>query len=609
MKKTLFKIFCLLCLLLVGNIAFSQTDTDEQLAAQYFQNKEFDKAVILYEKLFAKKPGPLFYNSYLDCLLELKDFNKAEKLVKKQIRQVNNPAKYQVDLGYVYLKSENQSKSKDQFESIIKELQPIPQQITDLANAFIDRGEIDYAIETYKKGRKLIKSGVYFNVPLAEIYEKKFDYQNMMIEFTDLLEYGDIPMETVQNLIQNTLTNDADNKKSDILKTILLKRVQKNPDNTMYSDMLMWISIQQKDFENALTQAKSLDKRLKQNGERVLNVARLSVSNRSFETAIKAYEYLVGKGPESYYYLVGKIELLNVKYQKIISSFNYTKQELTDLEVDYSKVINEFGKNSSTIPMIKNLSHLQAFYLNKPTDAINNLTEIIAKPNISLLTIAECKVELGDIYLMSGNQWEATLLYSQVEKANKNDTIGFTAKYRNAKLFYYIGEFDWSKAQLDVLKASTSKLIANDAMELSLLISDNMDEDSSYTALTVYSKADFFAFQNKFDSAFIKLDSIEKFYPASKLMDEVCFKKADIYILTGKYELADSMLQKIVTNYPSDILADDALFRLAELNEYQFKNKAKAQQLYQDLMTNYPGSLFVVEARKRFRNLRGDQIN
>jgi TolA-binding protein len=218
-------------------------------------------------------------------------------------------------------------------------------------------------------------------------------------------------------------------------------------------------------------------------------------------------------------------------------------------------------------------------------------------------------VELGDIYLMSGNQWEATLLYSQVEKANKNDTIGFTAKYRNAKLFYYIGEFDWSKAQLDVLKASTSKLIANDAMELSLLISDNMDEDSSYTALTVYSKADFFAFQNKFDSAFIKLDSIEKFYPASKLMDEVCFKKADIYIQTGKYELADSMLQKIVTNYPSYILADDALFRLAELNEYQFKNKAKAQQLYQDLMTNYPGSLFVVEARKRFRNLRGDQIN
>jgi len=58
-----------------------------------------------------------------------------------------------------------------------------------------------------------------------------------------------------------------------------------------------------------------------------------------------------------------------------------------------------------------------------------------------------------------------------------------------------------------------------------------------------------------------------------------------------------------------DILADNATFQLADLYENILGDTTKAQELYEKVLLEYPGSLFVVEARKRFRRLRGDDIN
>ncbi|MBI9039042.1 MAG: tetratricopeptide repeat protein, partial [Bacteroidales bacterium] len=221
----------------------------------------------------------------------------------------------------------------------------------------------------------------------------------------------------------------------------------------------------------------------------------------------------------------------------------------------------------------------------------------------------ECKIELADILLFQGEVWEATLLYSQVEKSYKNDPLGHLAKFRNAKLSYYIGEFGWAKVQLDVLKAATSKLIANDAMELSLLISDNLDADSSTFALELYSKADLYLFQNKNDLALITLDSIPKLSLWHPLFDEVLLKKAEIKIEMGAFEEADSLLVRLIDNYPDDILGDNALFLRAELYEKLFDDEEVAMELYRELLTKYPGSLFTVEARKKYRQLRGDNVD
>jgi len=271
--------------------------------------------------------------------------------------------------------------------------------------------------------------------------------------------------------------------------------------------MLLWYSIQKKDFSLALIQAKSLDRRYNEEGERVFQLAGIIASNKDYSNAIKAYNYIIKMGDENFLYLSSKIRLLDVKYQQITTTSDFTKEDLIVLEKDFISTIDELGKDASIIPILNNLAHMQAFYLDKTSEAVKLLEEALTFKNAPKMDLAVCKIELADILLMSGEVWEATLLYSQVEKAFKNEPIGHLAKFKNAKLSFYIGEFEWSKTQLDVLKAATSKLIANDAMELSLLINDNVDMDSTYIQLIMYARADLLFFRNKDEQAILSATS------------------------------------------------------------------------------------------------------
>ena len=583
--------------------------SDEQLAAQYFQNKEYDKAVVHYERLFDKNQTVFYYNYYLNCLLELSEFKKAEKVVKRQIKRSPESMTYKVDLGYIYKTANETSNAKKEFEGAISSLAPNQAHIFELANAFINRKELDYALDTYLKGRKLLKDAYPFNFEVAEIYAQKGDFTAMINEYLDVLLINEAYLQQVQNYLLRIYQSDPSENKNQLLKAQLLKRVQKYHDKTVYSEMLIWIFIQEKDFNSAFIQSKALDKRLNEDGGRLVTLAQMSLSNSNYEVAIKSYQYIIEKGKDNYYYINSKMELLNVMNRKIIEHAGYTQADLLELEKNYLLTITELGKHGNTAPLLKELAHLYAFYLNNTEKAILLLEEAIALPGINLVYQAKCKLELGDILLMTDEIWEASLYYSQVDKAFKHDPMGDEAKLRNARLSYFVGDFSWAQAQLDVLKGSTSKLIANDAMKLSLLITDNSTIDTATAPLMLYAHADLLAFQNKDDLALITLDSINTLFPAHALADDILFKKAKIMEKRQDYETAAKYLQNIVDAYNYDILADDALFRLAELNQFHFNNIEKAKELYQKILVDYAGSLYTVEARKRFRELRGDRIN
>ncbi len=601
-------------LLFLFTFAFSlthttaQTSTDEALAEQFYQNKEFDKALDYYEKLYNKKSSQQFYTPYLNCLLELKDFKKAEKIVKKQIKQNQESPDLIVDLGTIYARSDNSDKAKTTWEQAVKSIKQ-DEQIFTVATAFIAIRQYDYAILTYLKGRKISSTNYPYSFELADIYLTKGDKKAMIAEYLDVLEGHDSYIQSVQNALQTSFGNEADSKQNELLKNELLKRIANSPDKIVLSELLIWMQIQQKDFEGAFVQAKALDKRKKEDGSRVMNLAKLCAQNESYDVAVKAYQYVISKGVSSFFYSSARMELLDVFYQKIVLKGNYNINDLVELEKNYEITITELGKSAATAPLLKNLSHLQAFYLNKSNNAIALLEETIVLPQLSSQIQAECKLELADILLMTGDIWEASLRYSQVEKSFKHDVIGQEAKFRNAKISYYTGDFMWAQAQLDVLKGATSKLIANDAMDLSLLISDALAVDTNVAPLMIFSRGDLLAFQNKDDEAKRTLDSINKLFPNHALADDILYKKAQIVLKRANYIEAAAFYDTIVKNYGDDILGDDALFKLADLNENQFKNLDKAKELFQQLLIKYPGSLYVVEARKRFRKLRGDSFN
>ncbi len=579
---------------------------EEQLALQFYQNQDFAKAAEMFEQLYEQKPSQYYYQYLLYSLVEIKEYGRAEKLIKKSQKAEPEAFRYTVDLGYVSYRSGNSEKAKKLYEEALKKLGPSQQQIFDLANAFITRGENEYAIRTYQKGRQLMNNTYPFGFELASVYERMGDFKSAMEEYLNMLDFSNTYLKTVEDRIQMTLSFDVNNEKNEILRRTLLSRAQKNPDNTNYAELLWWYSIQQKEFDLALIQAKALDRRFKENGDKLVSLAGLAVSNEQYDVAIDCYQYIVSKGATCTYYDIARRELVNTRYLKIVAEPAPSKTELEILEREFSAELAYYGDDPANISVIRNLAHIKAFYLGKTGQAISLLNDAIELTGVPHAERAKCKIELADILLFTDDVWEATLLYQQAYQDFKYDVLGQEAKFKNAKLSFYIGEFSWAKAQADILKAATSKFISNDAIALSLLISENYDPDSSTIALSIYAHADLLSYRNENELALQSLDSIPRMFGDHPILQQVLYKMAEIMGKMGSYAASDSLLRQLVKEYPDGILADEALFQAASLNEKQLRKRELAMTLYQELLDKYPGSIFVPDARKKFRMLRGD---
>lgn len=596
--------------LLLCNIALGQ-NKDEETARQYLSSGDFEKASLLYEKLYDKEPIQ-YYEPYLQSLIGAKNFSKAEKVTKKQIK-LNEKSLfsgvYYVDQGYVFKLEGKKDKANNSFDKAIQQLPYDQTGITTVANAFISRDELDYAIESYQKGRRLLRGEYSFNIELAELFNRRQDIGRMMEQYLDLLLQNESYLNNVQALLQTNLSNDPGGEKNNLVRQVILKRIQDYPDRMVFSELLIWLFMQQKDFEGAFIQERALDKRNREDGGRMLYLAGICLDNKSFEVAEKCYDYVISKGKQCINYPAARMGKVDAKSRQILSSASRTPKDLENLETEYKETIKELDNPALTTQLLKSLAHLQAFYLDKAAEAEENVRALVNTPNISPNKKGEYKLELGDILLLEGKIWDATLLYSQVDLDFKNTPLGEEAKFKNARLSYFNGDFGWAQGQLDVLKSGTSHLIANDAMELSLLITENIDPvDSNETPLLMYGRSELLCYQNKFDPALKVLDSIIKMFPAHALMDEAYFKKGEIYRKSNRFNEAAEMYKVVMDNYGDDILGDDAVFNLAVLQDEIFKDTAKAMELYKVILEKYPSSLYVSDARKRYRQLRGEKL-
>lgn len=586
---------------------FAQRDSDYRLGIEFYKTKEYDKALFYFEKLTNQHPNTsAYFDYYIRCLTAIEDYKTAEKEIKKRIRQSKNEYRYYIELGAVYRLMQQTEKANEQFENALNTIRPDQHYIIRMANAFRVKRENSFAEKTYLEGRKLMKGAYTFNFELGNLYYFQRNYKKMIDEYLDMLLISEAYIQNVQNRMQTAVYNDIDDSLTELLKDNLLQRTQRYPDKTVFNELLVWLFVQEKDFESAFIQAKALDKRLKESGERIVSLARMATNNDDFDVAIKAYEYVIEKGNIFEYYYPARKEFLDVLYEKLINSSKVDTTHLLELETNIIDFIKDFGKDNLSALLSVKLAHLQAFYLNKSAKAVQLLENFIQYPAISKEVKARMNLELADIYVLQGNVYEATLLYAKIEEENKNNPFGSEAKFRRGRLAYYMGNFEWAKALLDVLKASTSKLISNDAFGISLLINDNTFEDSLAKPLQLFADADLSTYQNKDSIALIKLDSLKHLYSSHSLYDEVLFKEANIHIKLKNFDKAAESLEKIATDFNYDILADDALFLLGKLYEENLNLPEKAKDYYQQLLVDFPSSIYVVEARERFRLLRGD---
>jgi tetratricopeptide (TPR) repeat protein len=581
-------------------------NNDSKLAQQYFADGEFEKASVLYKRLFSKNNRNDYYlNRFMDCMLSLEKYSEAEKVIKKQLKKNPKQVQLYVTYGNIYERQYKDDEAVEQYEKAIKKMPADRFSITRLANAFINLTKYELAIQTYEKGANILKDQNIFAYNLGDLYRRKGDTEKMILNYLNSLAHNPNRLNSMKTLFQRYLSEDDFLE----LQTQLYTRIQDNDEVVAYPELLTWVFIQKKDYKNALRQVKALDRRLKENGGRIYRLAEIAANDKDYDAAIVAYNYIVReKGKMSSYYIESKRESLTCKRKKLVEGFDYTDQDLKTLEAEYQFFLNEFGKRKSTASIVAELADLEAFYLNDLDKAIFLLQEMIEYRGLNRYILAKGKLSLADFYLMKGEVWESTLLYSQVDKEFKDDILGHEARFRNAKLSYYSGDYQWAQAQFDILKASTSKLIANDALDLSIFIMDNLGLDTIATPIMMYSNAELLVFQNRFEDAFIKLDSLQTMFPGHTLQDDMLYLEANILVKKREYQKAETIYQKIINEHLEEIRADNAMFELANLYENQLNNLEKAQALYERIFIDFSGSTFAVESRKRFRKLRGDTI-
>jgi tetratricopeptide (TPR) repeat protein len=606
-----FKIVTMRVLLLLFGLAFLPVvaaGQDARLAQQYYQDGEFEKAAVLYERLYQEQnQNEYFFDRYLECLLAVEKYGEVEEVLKKELK--NNPKNIRlyVSFGNLYERQFKEVEAQEQYQKAIKKLTADQYEITRLASAFSTLMKYELAIKTYEVGGELLKDKLIFAYNLAELYRRMGDVPKMIENYLNSVEANpEHRLNSVKSQLQRYLLTDTDYTE---LQTQLYARIQSDQDALHYVELLQWVFIQNKDYKNAFRQAKALDKRLGENGARVYQLAVIAFNDKDYDAAIEAYQYIIQeKGFSSTFYLEAQKEALRARRNKLVEGFKYTEPELREIEKAYESFLNEFGRNKTTATIVAELADLEAFYLNDLPKAITLLDEMTDYPAIDVRTQSVGKLSLGDFYLMQGEIWESTLLYSQVDKIFPDDQLGHEARFRNAKLSYYNGDFQWAQAQFDVLKASTSKLIANDALDLSVFIMDNMGLDTTDRALQLYAEADLLTFQNRFEEAFSKLDTLIQAFPSHSLEDDVLYARAKVFSRKKDYPKAAEMYKQVIEKYPEEIRADNALFELAELYETHLNDIEKAKELYEKIFIDYASSTFSVEARKRFRKLRGDNI-
>ena len=604
MKKSI----SFLLLLTVSIVSFAQQSTDQQLAHYYYSSGDFTKAIGYCEREFNKENNKFNFTRYYVCLVKNERTKEAEKLLKKQINKSPEILEYRLLLIEFYEQQKDLKLSEKLSEDLIESNSTSPEAVIELYKEFKAKGKTNLSLSLLESARKQLKNAFPFNLQFADYYAASGMKTKAINELLDLIDLKPDALPAIKAGLSAYFELEKTNDPSvETLKEELIDRAQKRKSDLIHSELLLWFYTQQKQFELALNYAQSIDKRFNENGARVFELSTVFLENKSFDLARKGFRYIINLGSANYLYYASEQNYLNAYFQEASFLRNLTTEKITFIINEYESALIKLGKSKNTIASIIELAHLYGFYANNSDKGIQLLQEALKIPGLSSIQLAETKMLLSDLFVVKDEIWEASLLYMQIDTDFKFETIGSEAKFKNARIFYYDGDFKFAQSQLDVLKESTSKFIANDALKLSLLITDNYGLDSNYTAMRQFAKADLLLEQRQYEGAFNLYDSIMKAFPFHGLNDEILLRKSLAFQQQGKWIEAVSYLDQLLASHAQDILADDALFQLGKIYEIYLNDPQKASENYKKILFGYKGSLYGVEARKRLRTLRGDK--
>ena len=634
--------FYFIVFLSCGQLCFGQ-QMELQIATEYWQKGEKEKAYQSFKSMARQQELlPAIHPQWMIILVDMGKFREAHDHIDKMIRRDPNNTGYKLEGAMVYLKEGDLQRSDKLFREIITGILHDLNKVKEVATWFQNQSLPEYAEFTYRQARTSTGDDNLYAMEMANVLRVQGKKAEMAEEYLNYVTQSPGNITYIKNLLQYLLTKPEEQEE---LQTILIKRVQDHPDAEVYADLLCWSLIQQKNFTGAFIQSRAYDKRFgKGYPSKSLELAQVAFNNGDYETAVRSYEFIIRDYVATDSYLAARIGIIRTREAQVKRRYPVNRDSVRFLIKEYRNFTVQFPENANAYEARISQARLYALHLNELDSASLILDELVANPRAGIPVKARAKMELGDIHVVRNEPWEATLLFSQVEKMQKDSPLGYEAKLRNARLSYYRGDFRLAEEHLDILKQATSREISNDALSLSLRIKENTLQDTTGTALKIYAAAELLLYQNKrhealqllnllkpgkkpavvsattilsaafnesvFSKIPISADSIS-IAPASEITpgmitDDVYWLESDIRRKGGDFVAAHELLLKIVAEFPEDVLADDAAFTAAEIQEQDLKETAAAMEAYREFLSKYPGSVYAAEARKRFRTLRGD---
>lgn len=582
-----------------AQIVFSQEDF---LAKRYFEDGEFSKAVVFYEKLLEKNPGRNDYGEHLvACYQQLERYSDAEEFLLKAIaKPMAYPTLY-IELGYNYALKGMPEKAAEYYNGALAKIDENPNLGYGVGYRFQKYALLDYAIKAYSKAMEL-NPELDYNMQMAKIYGEQGNMESMYETYLKMLGEGKVSSAMVLHNINTFISAEVESPNNVMFKRMLLQNAQKDPD-VLWNELLAWLFVQQKQYSSAFVQEKAIFKRSGEASlQRLEGLGKLAREDQDMAVAKEVFEYIVANSGDPIAALGSQLNLIEIEL------IQADEKVLSSIEKTFAQLLAVHGYRMETLQLQIAYANFLTFNRDSPKDAISILEKCLELP-LNPYGKSYIKNTLGDILVYDQQFNRALIYFSQIQKDLKNDVLGQEARFKVARTSFYSGDFDWALTQLKVLRASTSQLIANDAMQLSLLISDNSLEDSTHTALRKYARADLLDYQNKKKEAVVLLEEILENHKGEKIEDEALLKQGEILTDLKEYGKATFNYLKIVEFYADDILADDAHFALAELYRTVLSQPEKAMAHYEKIIYNYPDSYYFPQARKYFRELRGDHIN
>ncbi|WP_298419255.1 tetratricopeptide repeat protein [uncultured Kordia sp.] len=591
-------ILCLLISLGMYSTAFAQNDA---LARQYYEKGEYKKAIVAFEKLYKQSPRKInYFIAVVNSYQQMEDFDSAEKLLLEAIQKPKSNPILLVETGFNYDLKRDSLSAKKYYETAVQYTESKISASYIVGRSFEKKSLLDYALKVYQQAR-VANPNYNFLTNIARIYGEKGEVEKMFSTYLDLIKNRVEQKGYAQRIISQFLRNDPNDENNILFRKILLKRNQQQPD-LLWNELLSWLFIQQKQYKRAFIQEKAIYMQGEASLQRIFDLARMSMEDNDNETAREVLTYIIEKSSQNETIIRASQLIIQLDIEAVTDG-NYN-----EIQKRFDNLFTEYPRDYRTVLLQRDYANFMAFQKNQPDAAIAYLKETVQQP-LNKRQLATVKLALGDILVYQEQFNQALIYFSQVQKALKNDVIGQDARYRVARTSYYKGDFAWAETQLKVLKSSVSQLIANDALKLKLIISDNSLEDSTQTALKKYAKADLLAYQLKDTEAISKLEEILQNHKGEKIEDEALLMQAGLYEKRGEFDKARLNYKKIIQFFKDDILVDDAYFAMAKLYLNQFDDPDTAKDYFEEIIFNHQDSIHYVEAQKAYRKLRGDNIN